>query len=219
MIKWNEYTWYSKWFSLIFFILFLPILTFYIGVQYEKANQANDISNFNIISEQRSLALSTKQNSKEQDTKGLIIDTLKEIGIDYPIEYFSTQATNKFIIKNAYDGTYYSARLASPVNEDITTKNDENFIITEYKTGSEIIKNFIIDFNPTDKIVDTLMEKGFSADHNYSGDGGLNGSRGYRKNSIICVVGQFLAPSDPGHDYNYYELSCFEEKKNSLIYE
>ena len=37
-IKWREYTWYSKLAALIFFVLVLPGLTFYIGVQYEKTN-------------------------------------------------------------------------------------------------------------------------------------------------------------------------------------
>jgi hypothetical protein len=35
-IKWNEYTWYSKSLAAIFFIIVMPIWTFYIGVQYEK---------------------------------------------------------------------------------------------------------------------------------------------------------------------------------------
>lgn len=34
-MKWNEYTWYSKWASLLFFILVLPSLTFYVGNQYQ----------------------------------------------------------------------------------------------------------------------------------------------------------------------------------------
>lgn len=36
-IKWNEVTWYSKLAAVIFFIGVLPILTFCIGAQYEKA--------------------------------------------------------------------------------------------------------------------------------------------------------------------------------------
>jgi hypothetical protein len=36
MIKWNEYTWYSKLTAAIFFIGILPSLTFYIGTQYEE---------------------------------------------------------------------------------------------------------------------------------------------------------------------------------------
>ena len=34
-IKWNEVTWYSKLLSAIFLLLVVPILTFYIGTQYE----------------------------------------------------------------------------------------------------------------------------------------------------------------------------------------
>jgi len=33
-IKWNEYTWYSKFAAIIFFISVLPMWTFYLGIQY-----------------------------------------------------------------------------------------------------------------------------------------------------------------------------------------
>jgi len=35
-IKWNEYTWYSKCAAAIFFIIILPIWTFYLGTQYAQ---------------------------------------------------------------------------------------------------------------------------------------------------------------------------------------
>jgi hypothetical protein len=35
-IELNKVTWYSKWTEIIVFILLLPILIFYIGMQYEK---------------------------------------------------------------------------------------------------------------------------------------------------------------------------------------
>jgi hypothetical protein len=40
-IKWNEVTWYSKLAAIIVFLLFLPILTFYIGTQYQKTIDQN----------------------------------------------------------------------------------------------------------------------------------------------------------------------------------
>ncbi len=36
MIKWNEYTWYSKWASLVFFLLILPATAFYVGAEYKE---------------------------------------------------------------------------------------------------------------------------------------------------------------------------------------
>jgi hypothetical protein len=36
MIKWNKVTWYSRLLALILFLLVIPVLTFYIGTQYEK---------------------------------------------------------------------------------------------------------------------------------------------------------------------------------------
>ncbi|MEA2715584.1 MAG: hypothetical protein QOG91_612 [Candidatus Parcubacteria bacterium] len=35
-IVWNKVTWFSKLAAVIFFLLIVPILTFYIGRQYEK---------------------------------------------------------------------------------------------------------------------------------------------------------------------------------------
>jgi hypothetical protein len=40
MIKFNEVTWYSKLAAVIFFLAVLPILTFYIGMEYEKTEEA-----------------------------------------------------------------------------------------------------------------------------------------------------------------------------------
>jgi len=39
MIKWNQYTWYSRLVTLIFFAGVFPALAFYIGIQYEKTLQ------------------------------------------------------------------------------------------------------------------------------------------------------------------------------------
>ena len=36
-IKWNKYTWYSKMLAVIFFIGVMPVLSFYIGTQYQGA--------------------------------------------------------------------------------------------------------------------------------------------------------------------------------------
>jgi len=35
-MKWNEITWYSKWGAILLFILIIPVLAFYIGVQYQN---------------------------------------------------------------------------------------------------------------------------------------------------------------------------------------
>lgn len=47
MIRWNEVTWYSKLAAVIFFIIVLPVWTFYLGIQYEKTqlilNQGKEI--------------------------------------------------------------------------------------------------------------------------------------------------------------------------------
>jgi hypothetical protein len=38
MIKWNEVTPLSKWLAIIFFLLVLPILSFFIGMQYQQVS-------------------------------------------------------------------------------------------------------------------------------------------------------------------------------------
>jgi hypothetical protein len=45
MIEWNEYTWYSKLGAIILFILVVPVLAFYVGVQYEETLETLDSSN------------------------------------------------------------------------------------------------------------------------------------------------------------------------------
>ena len=43
-IKFNEVTWYSKLAAILVFLLVLPILTFYIGTQYQKTADVVDAS-------------------------------------------------------------------------------------------------------------------------------------------------------------------------------
>jgi hypothetical protein len=43
MIKWNEYTWYSKLAVIILFIGIIPTLTFYIGTQYEATKDVLNV--------------------------------------------------------------------------------------------------------------------------------------------------------------------------------
>jgi len=59
-IKWREYTWYSKLSALIFFVIVLPALTFYVGVQYEKTqNFLKEIAEYNSTREMGILNAST----------------------------------------------------------------------------------------------------------------------------------------------------------------
>jgi hypothetical protein len=39
-IKWNEYTWYSKFTAIILFIAVIPSWVFYMGMQYERTKTA-----------------------------------------------------------------------------------------------------------------------------------------------------------------------------------
>lgn len=40
-MKWNEVTWYSRALAIFVFFVVVPIISFYLGVQYESVNQEN----------------------------------------------------------------------------------------------------------------------------------------------------------------------------------
>jgi hypothetical protein len=40
MIEWNTITWYSRLAAIVFFVGILPVLNFYIGVQYQQTTAA-----------------------------------------------------------------------------------------------------------------------------------------------------------------------------------
>jgi hypothetical protein len=44
MIQWHEVTWYSRWGAILLFLVIVPTLCFYIGVQYELTQQSLAIS-------------------------------------------------------------------------------------------------------------------------------------------------------------------------------
>jgi hypothetical protein len=48
MIKFNEVTWYSKLAAIIFFVGVLPSLTFYMGMQYNEAENMVEIGNVSV---------------------------------------------------------------------------------------------------------------------------------------------------------------------------
>lgn len=35
-IQWSRVTWYSWWLSVFFFLIIVPLLSFYIGMEYQK---------------------------------------------------------------------------------------------------------------------------------------------------------------------------------------
>ena len=77
MIKWNEYTWYSKWASLVFFILVLPILTFYIGTLYQESKDISEAINPQDVLVKRSQVTSSPTNVYKDDL----------IQFEYPSDY------------------------------------------------------------------------------------------------------------------------------------
>jgi hypothetical protein len=84
-IEWNRITWYSKLGAIILFILVIPILTFYIGIQYEKTtNILNSTSSYSSLS-----------NSVPIDT------SLRPINISSTATDYSMQLKGRFILKDS----------------------------------------------------------------------------------------------------------------------
>jgi len=75
VIKWNEVTWYSKLLAIIFFIGVLPILCFFIGIEYKSVQQeafvpllsnvSNNLNKKEIILNSGSILLAMPNTSQE----------------------------------------------------------------------------------------------------------------------------------------------------------
>jgi hypothetical protein len=52
-MKWNEVTWYSKLAAIIFFLGIFPVLTFYIGMQYQRVQDLNNTPSLEVKEEWR----------------------------------------------------------------------------------------------------------------------------------------------------------------------
>jgi hypothetical protein len=63
-IKFNVVTWYSKLLSIIFFIAVLPVLTFYIGTQYQLTVDLQSGQNMNLLSDALSISNSILKREK-----------------------------------------------------------------------------------------------------------------------------------------------------------
>ncbi|MEO8637420.1 MAG: hypothetical protein ABI430_00775 [Candidatus Taylorbacteria bacterium] len=71
MIKLNEVTWYSKLAAILFFLGVFPLLTFYIGVQYQKAQESISLS----ISE----PIAVPVVKVKKDAQKNVMDSAKEV--------------------------------------------------------------------------------------------------------------------------------------------
>ncbi len=67
-IQWKEHTWYSKLAAVVFFLLVLPALAFYIGVEYEKTREINTLTESQThmenpkITKEAAIQIATKSN-------------------------------------------------------------------------------------------------------------------------------------------------------------
>jgi hypothetical protein len=59
MIKWNEYTWYSRLAAAIFFIIVLPIWTFYLGQKYQETRHLKESNTSQVFDVNTNLKHST----------------------------------------------------------------------------------------------------------------------------------------------------------------
>jgi hypothetical protein len=95
-IKWNEVTWYSKLGAVIFFLGFLPILTFYMGMRYQEVLNTSSFvvvePIFQHISDSESLSQS-KIVTIEKLSR--YINTTYGFSIDYPTEQYIVEERNE----------------------------------------------------------------------------------------------------------------------------
>jgi len=117
-IKWNEVTWYSKLLAVILFLLVVPYLTFYIGKEYQKTFDVNDLySNIN----------STPKLTNNNSVEKLKTSSSTTEGITY--EFKVPEEFTK-IVENVGDDsqtTLYLAneeKLSFTVLKDISSRND-----------------------------------------------------------------------------------------------
>ncbi len=85
MIKFNEVTWYSKLAAIIFFLGVFPILTFYIGMQYQEVKTLDQ--------SEKSVSISNEK-SRESSLVGVWVHRYPESTIPFDSD------SMEFLIKN-----------------------------------------------------------------------------------------------------------------------
>ncbi len=127
-VKWNEVTWYSKLGAVIFFLGVVPLLCFYIGIQYEKAFTEND----NLLSQ-----LQTRDISR--------VDTLNSPTL-IPIGSLFASDTQYIYYLSYTDST--GAAVATPKWRILTGADPATFLIAKV-CGYEILGEvyYAMDYN------------------------------------------------------------------------
>jgi hypothetical protein len=157
MIKFNEVTPLSKLLAIIFFILVLPVLSFYIGKQYEQATSLNIQNNTSLNTNN---IPSTNQNVAKTDTSTLKIyknDTY-HFQFQYPdtARLLETKVNNPdhLIIHAMNDAGFFSIavildkdtpyplpRMPWVLSEDEETINGIKMVKTLYGTNPDLKQN------------------------------------------------------------------------------
>jgi len=158
MIKWNEYTWYSKWASLIFFILVLPILTFYIGTQYEEAKNVSEVViPQNVVVKKSTTSISSLNVYKNDFIEFQYPQDFSVEEID-EVPYKTLKISNKdyyFLISNSSMGFNDDWKGYAPA-ETVTENGGKYYISYMQKgiqygiVGSKDDVPFYLAFNPTE---------------------------------------------------------------------
>ncbi len=102
MIKFNEVTWYSKLAAVIFFIGILPVLAFYIGVQFQKTHNES--------------IYSYKAESNDINQNTFVISTSTPAVVEGEIKY-TTQVINGFQVPQIVE--FSDIAIAQKVNAQL----------------------------------------------------------------------------------------------------
>lgn len=150
MIKFNEVTWYSRLAAIIFFIGILPILTFYMGTEYQEAKNVNnfyipenmEVRNTNINSQ-----IATSTANQISETRKFRLYRKHDgyvylAGSEYPMDvYYKSVEADKFKNYNELDYLEITASSYTPL-----PVVEEEFIgIRDYKEEIHMQINAISD--------------------------------------------------------------------------
>ena len=136
-IEFNKVTWYSKLGAIILFLLFLPMLTFYIGMQYEKTSEIIKKENTmgqNVTSgvdDSLILSLASAYNGK-------VVEQISDSGDNFGkkekvIEWYPKQADIDTFFQEKNQNTMnigLSSKLVTKIISSVTTASGQKILLT-----------------------------------------------------------------------------------------
>ncbi len=137
MIKWNEYTWYSKISAIFVFLAIFPIWTFYIGMKYQETKTA--------LSEDRTVRSASFIHTEKKANGDFKNATYTINGVPITLENGKSEMP---ITPNSASNIvtqYFGNEVMGDLNED--GLDDVAFILTQQTGGSSTFYYVAVAFN------------------------------------------------------------------------